>query len=65
VLRSTEQFNQVFRVPEAALELARRHFAEALRAGPPLHSPAATREFLVARRRDIPHELFCCLYLYR
>jgi len=48
---------------QAALELARRHYAEALRAGPPLHSPAATREFLVARLRDMPHELFCCLYL--
>jgi DNA repair protein RadC len=48
---------------QAALELARRHHAEALRAGPPLHSPAATREFLVARLRDIPHEMFCCLHL--
>jgi DNA repair protein RadC len=48
---------------QAALELARRHYAEALRAGPPLHSPAATREFLVARLRDIPHEMFCCLHL--
>jgi DNA repair protein RadC len=48
---------------QAALELARRHYAEALRVGPPLHSPAATREFLVARLRDVPHELFCCLHL--
>jgi DNA repair protein RadC len=48
---------------QAALELARRDYAEALRAGPPLHSPAATREFLVARLRDIPHEMFCCLHL--
>jgi DNA repair protein RadC len=48
---------------QAALELARRHYAEALRTGPPLHSPAATREFLVARLRDMPHELFCCLHL--
>jgi len=48
---------------QAALELARRHYAEAMRTGPPLHSPAATREFLVARLRDIPHELFCCLHL--
>src|ERR1035438_5973058 len=38
---------------QAALELARRHYAEALRAGPPLHSPAATREFLVSRLREI------------
>src|SRR5450755_2740284 len=48
---------------QAALELARRHYAEALRAGPPLHSPAATREFLISRLRDMPHELFCCLHL--
>jgi len=48
---------------QAALELARRHYAEAMRAGPPLHSPGATREFLIARLRDSPHELFCCLHL--
>ncbi len=48
---------------QAALELARRHYAEALRSGPPLQSPAATREFLVSRLRDTPHELFCCLHL--
>ena len=48
---------------QAALELARRHYAEAMRAGPALHSPAATREFLIARLRDMPHELFCCLHL--
>jgi DNA repair protein RadC len=48
---------------QAALELARRHYAEALRCGPPLHSPEATREFLIARLRDMPYELFCCLHL--
>ena len=48
---------------QAALELARRHYAESMRAGPPLHSPGATREFLIARLRDSPHELFCCLHL--
>jgi DNA repair protein RadC len=48
---------------QAALELARRHYAEALRLGPPLQSPGATREFLVARLRDMPYELFCCLHL--
>ena len=26
-------------------------------------SPAATRDFLIARLRDMPHELFCCLHL--
>jgi len=48
---------------QAALELARRHYAEALRAGPVLDCPPATREFLVARLRDSPHEVFCCLHL--
>ncbi len=48
---------------QASLELARRHYAEALRSGPALQSPAATREFLIARLRDTPHELFCCLHL--
>jgi DNA repair protein RadC len=48
---------------QAALELARRHYAEALRVGPALDSPRATRDFLIARLRDSPHELFCCLHL--
>jgi DNA repair protein RadC len=48
---------------QAALELARRHYAEALRVGPVLDSPAATRDFLIARLSDSPHELFCCLHL--
>jgi len=48
---------------QAALELARRHYAEAMRAGPPLDSPQATRDFLIRRLRDTPHELFCCLHL--
>jgi len=48
---------------QAAVELARRHYAEAMRAGPPLDSPQATREFLIRQLRDTPHELFCCLHL--
>ena len=48
---------------QAALELARRHYAEALLRGPLLDSPAATHRFLIARLRDQPHELFCCLHL--
>ena len=47
----------------AALELARRHYAAALRAGSPLGSPADTRRFLIAQLRDRPSEVFCCLYL--
>ena len=48
---------------QAAVELARRHYAEAMRAGPPHDSPQATRDFLNRRLRDTPHELFCCLHL--
>jgi DNA repair protein RadC len=48
---------------EAALELARRHYGEALRIGPLLDSPAAISRYLVARLRDQPYELFCCLHL--
>jgi DNA repair protein RadC len=48
---------------QAAVELARRHYAEALRSGPALDSPQATRDFLVRRLRDMPHELFCCMHL--
>ncbi|MEN9704574.1 MAG: hypothetical protein RLZZ393_453 [Pseudomonadota bacterium] len=48
---------------QAALELSRRHYAEALRTGPALETPQATRAFLVAQLRDRPHEVFCCLHL--
>jgi len=48
---------------QAALELARRHYEQAMRAGPPLDCPSTTQSFLRARLRDCPHELFCCLHL--
>ncbi|HUX73552.1 MAG TPA: DNA repair protein RadC [Steroidobacteraceae bacterium] len=48
---------------QAAVEIARRQLAETLRSGPSLASPRATRDFLVARLRDLEHEVFCCLYL--
>jgi DNA repair protein RadC len=48
---------------QAALELARRHYAAVLRERPALHSPDAARRFLVAQLRDRPYEVFCCLYL--
>ena len=47
----------------ASLELARRHYCEALRAGPAMNAPAATRQFLTAQLRDRPYEVFCCLHL--
>lgn len=48
---------------QAAIELARRHFREALRVGCLLSDAAATRGFLLAQLRDRPYEVFCCLYL--
>lgn len=48
---------------QAVLELARRHFQELMQAGPALLNPQATRDFLYMRLRDLPHEVFCCLYL--
>lgn len=47
----------------AVLELARRHFASLMLAGPVLANPQATRDFLHARLRDLPHEVFCVVYL--
>jgi len=52
-----------YAILKASLELARRHFREALRLGPMLAAPEATRTFLVAQLRDRPYEVFCCLYL--
>src|SRR5580693_3097883 len=48
---------------QAALELARRHYRDSLKAGPALDSPDATRAFLLAQLRDRPYEVFCCLHL--
>ena len=44
-------------------ELARRYFEATLPTGQVIQSPADTEAFLTARLRDLPHELFCCLYL--
>ena len=48
---------------QATLEMARRHLGEALERGKPLTDPAATRKYLLAKLRDMPHEVFSCLYL--
>ncbi|MGH8280631.1 MAG: RadC family protein [Gammaproteobacteria bacterium] len=48
---------------QAVLEMARRHLGEALQRGNPLTDPAATRQYLITRLRDLPQEVFCCLYL--
>lgn len=44
-------------------ELARRYFEAILVVGEAIRSPADTEAFLRARLRDLPHELFCCLFL--
>lgn len=44
-------------------ELARRFFEQSLPKGHAIHSPADTEAFLTAKLRDLPHELFCCLFL--
>lgn len=48
---------------QAALELARRHYAADLPARDLLCSPGDTSRFLTAQLRDRPFEVFCCLYL--
>jgi DNA repair protein RadC len=50
-------------VLQAIPELARRYYEQALPTGQPIRSPADTEAFLMARLRDLPHELFCCIYL--
>src|SRR5579862_9201317 len=52
-----------YAVLQASLELTRRHFREALRLGPALPSPEATRAFLFTQLRNKPYEVFCYLYL--
>lgn len=48
---------------KALPELAKRYFEASLPRGQAIKSPADTERFLMARLRDLPHELFCCLYL--
>lgn len=48
---------------KALPELAKRYFEQTLPTGQAIRSPADTESFLMARLRDLPHELFCCIYL--
>lgn len=48
---------------QAALELSRRHLGESLRHEDCLTRPAQTKNYLRARLRDYPHEMFACLML--
>jgi DNA repair protein RadC len=47
----------------ACLELARRHLAEDLARGPAMLNPADSAEYLKARLRDYPYEVFAVLFL--
>ena len=48
---------------QAVLEIARRHLAERLARDSALESPQAVRDYLKARLRHEPHEVFGCLFL--
>ena len=48
---------------QAALEIARRHFAEDLGRGDCLTRPAQTMNYLRVKLRDYEHEVFACLML--
>lgn len=47
----------------ATRECCCRYLQEKLSPGRAIRSPADSRDFLVARLRDLPHEVFCCLFL--
>lgn len=48
---------------QAVLEMARRYLAEELASGDALTTPRLTRQYLVARLRGRPHEVFAALFL--
>lgn len=48
---------------QAVLEMARRHLAESLSERDALSDPQAARDYLKARLRDLPHEVFAILFL--
>lgn len=47
----------------AVLEMSRRHLEEELKRGDVLTDALSTKQFLRARLRDLPHEVFACLLL--
>jgi DNA repair protein RadC len=48
---------------QAALELAKRHLRESLKAGCAISAPETTQRLLLAELQHRPYEIFCCLYL--
>lgn len=52
-----------YAVLQATLEMAKRHLCESLSARSVLTSPNDARTFLRAQLRNLPYEIFCCLFL--
>lgn len=48
---------------QAVLEMARRHLYETLQRDTVLRNPQDTRDYFIARLRDVPHEVFACFFL--
>jgi len=48
---------------QATVEMSRRYLAETLQRGDVLSNPNDTRQYLLAKLRDLPHEVFACLFL--
>ncbi len=48
---------------QAVLEMGRRHLFERLERGEPLSSPRHSAQYLIARLRDRPYEVFAVLFL--
>lgn len=57
------RFNGLRALLEAVLELSRRHLFSQLQRDTALTSPGAASQYLTARLRHEPRELFACLYL--
>ena len=48
---------------QAVVEMARRHLFEELERGEGLTDPLQSKRYLQSRLRDLPHEVFACLFL--
>lgn len=48
---------------QAVIELSRRHLKETMQHGEFLKNPQSTQDYLSARLRDLPYEVFACLFL--
>jgi len=48
---------------QAVIELSRRHLKETMLRGEFLKNPQSTQDYLSARLRDLPYEVFACLFL--